>query len=127
MYRFVLIVAVVLLVYTAIECVQSDRYAVRNLSKGAWLVVIVLLPVIGPIAWLIAGRPQRPGPHPWSPPQRTSTPGPGRAPLGPDDDPEFLAGIQHSDAQHEQMLKDWEEQLREREDKLRDADQGDED
>lgn len=113
MYRFVLIVAVVLLVYTLIECVQSDRYSVRNLSKPAWLAVIVILPVLGPIAWLLAGRPRRPGPRPWTPPQRAGSPGPARPPRGPDDDPDFLAGLRTSDAQHDKMLEEWEQQLRE--------------
>jgi hypothetical protein len=120
-YRFVLIVALVLLVYTLIECLQSDKYSVRNLSKPAWLAIIVILPVLGPIAWLLGGRPQRPGPRPWAPPQRTTAPGPSRPPRGPDDDPDFLAGL-GSDAEHEEMLKEWEQQLREREKKLRETD-----
>jgi hypothetical protein len=36
-------------------------------------------------------------------------------PLGPDDDPEFLDQLRRQDAEHERMLKQWEEDLRRRE------------
>ena len=31
----------------------------RNLPKVAWLLLILLFPVVGPVAWLLAGRPTR--------------------------------------------------------------------
>jgi len=34
----------------------ADR--VRNLPKLAWVLLIVLFPLVGSIAWLVAGRPQ---------------------------------------------------------------------
>nr|WP_230323408.1 hypothetical protein [Cellulomonas hominis] len=39
---------------------------------------------------------------------------------GPDDDPAFLAGLRDSDDRHERMLRDWEADLRAREQGLRD-------
>lgn len=79
------IVAVGLLVYCLLDCAQTPQGSVRNLPKAAWLLVIVLVPVVGGIAWLLAGRADgssRPGGEP-----------PRRGPQGPDDDPDFLRGL----------------------------------
>ena len=114
------LIEIALLVYCLIDCIQTD--VPRNLSKTTWVFVIILLPVVGGIAWLVAGRPERrparnvpwPSTHTagfpeYERPRRTS----------PDDDPEFLAGMRTSDDKHEQMLKDWEAQLRDRENRLK--------
>jgi len=110
-----------LLVYCLIDCVQADADRVRNLAKGWWIVLIVLLPLVGGIAWLVAGRPEQPRRRdvPWPATRTAGFPEyerPRR--LAPDDDPEFLAGVRASDDKHEQMLRDWEAQLRERERRL---------
>jgi hypothetical protein len=52
------LIAVGLFVYCLVECLQAADYEVRTLPKPAWLFVIVL-PVIGPLLWLLAGRPHR--------------------------------------------------------------------
>ncbi|MBN9374740.1 MAG: PLDc_N domain-containing protein [Cellulomonas sp.] len=111
-----------LLVYCLIDCLQSDEGRIRNLSKTGWIILIVLLPLAGGVAWLVAGRPVTTGPRrvPWPSTQTAGFPEYERPrPLGPDDDPTFLASRQRSDERHEQMLRDWEQQLRERERRLR--------
>ena len=114
------LIEMALLVYCLIDCIQTD--VPRNLSKTTWVFVIILLPVVGGIAWLVAGRPEhRPARNvPWPSTQTAGFPEyerPRRS--SPDDDPEFLAGMRTSDDKHEQMLKDWEAQLRDREHKLK--------
>ena len=76
-----LILAVV--VWALVECLQTASAQVRGLPKAAWVAVIVLLPVVGAVAWFLAGRPtQR---------RRGGGSGPSVSrPLGPDDDPDFL-------------------------------------
>jgi hypothetical protein len=111
---------IALLVFCLIECIQTD--VPRNLSKTTWVFVIILLPVVGGIAWLVAGRPERRYARnvPWPSTHTAGFPEyerPRRS--SPDDDPEFLAGLRRSDDKHEQMLKDWEAQLRDREHKLK--------
>ena len=113
------LIEIALLVYCLIDCIQTD--VPRNLSKTTWVFVIILLPVVGGIAWLVAGRPEhRPARNvAWPSTQTAGFPEyerPRRT--SPDDDPEFLAGMRTSDDKHEQMLKDWEAQLRDREHKL---------
>jgi hypothetical protein len=108
-----------LLVYCLIDCIQTD--VPRNLSKTTWVFVIILLPIVGGVAWLVAGRPEHQPRRnvPWPTTQTAGFPEyerPRRT--SPDDDPEFLAGMRASDDTHEKMLRDWETQLRDRERKL---------
>ena len=67
--------AVGVIIYSLIECAQTEKYKVRSIPKGAWILVILLLPVIGAVLWLFFGRPKKE--EPGNQPQR------GR---GPDDD-----------------------------------------
>ena len=62
-------------IYTAVHVVQSDSEQVRGLPKSLWLVIVILVPIVGMIAWWIFGRPV----ESYSPP-----------PVAPDDDPDFL-------------------------------------
>ncbi|MDN5790898.1 MAG: PLDc N-terminal domain-containing protein [Micrococcales bacterium] len=87
MARVLLVAAVVFAtIYAFVDCVQTDSRLVRVLAKPVWLIV-VLVPVLGPLVWFVAGRtdarggrpPRRPGPTPRPP-----------GPRGPDDDPDFL-------------------------------------
>ena len=54
------LVELVLLVYCVLNVVTTPDHEVRNLPKLAWLVLVVLLPLAGGIAWLVAGRPVGP-------------------------------------------------------------------
>jgi hypothetical protein len=103
------LLAVGLFVYCLVECLQSAPNEVRTLPKPVWLFVIVM-PVIGPLLWLLAGRPHRarhsrPPRSPRSGPEPmydSAPPAPGAGPtypLGPDDDPEFLEKLRR-DQEH---------------------------
>lgn len=89
-----------LTVYALIDCARADPGEVRTLPKPLWLLVVLLLPVLGPIAWLVVGRSRRgPGPKP-----RTR-------PVAPDDDPEFLRELERRrrrQAQDERLQR-WED------------------
>jgi hypothetical protein len=45
-------------IFCVIDVITTDESRVRNLPKGLWLIIVLLLPDIGSIVWLIAG-------HPW--------------------------------------------------------------
>jgi hypothetical protein len=77
------LLSIALTVYAVVDCVQTQDDRVRNMPKLLWLLLILLFPIVGPISWLIAGRPARGGTGSGS----TSRPQP---PRGPDDDPDFL-------------------------------------
>ena len=70
--------------YGLIDCAQREDSEVRSLPRWGWLIIIVLVPTIGAIAYLIAGRPKRPGGGGNKKPTRT---------IAPDDDPDFLRGL----------------------------------
>jgi hypothetical protein len=76
---FVLVVVGVT-VYALVDCSRSDAHEVRLLPRSAWFVVVVLLPLVGGLAWLVAGRPAG----------EAQPAAPATRPLAPDDDPEFL-------------------------------------
>lgn len=49
----------VLMIYCLIDLISTDEHAVRNLPKLVWLLLVLFFPLVGSIAWLAAGRPQR--------------------------------------------------------------------
>jgi hypothetical protein len=114
-----------LVVFCLIDCVQSDEHRIRNLPKWAWLVLIILIPLVGPVVWLLAGRPTRAsarGDVSWPTTRTAGFPEyekPRQRPKAPDDDPEFLRSLKKANTEHEDMLRKWEEDLKRREDEMR--------
>jgi hypothetical protein len=76
------ILLIVLAIYCWIELAQSDPDEVRQLPRGLWALLIAV-PLIGPIGWLLYGRPN-------GEEVVAATPKPRPRPLAPDDDPDFL-------------------------------------
>jgi hypothetical protein len=96
-YEVALVVELCLLVYCVLNVLTTPPEHCRNLPKLLWLVLVIVFPVVGGIAWLVAGRPQGPArslPYKGNtgiPPEYDR---PGRAAaLSPDDDAAFLAGL----------------------------------
>ena len=89
-----------LLIYAVIDCSRTPDAAVpAALPRSGWFVVMILLPILGPLFWLLASRTEgdgrnagpRPGPGGGA---GRSGGGRGRSrPMGPDDDPDFLHGL----------------------------------
>lgn len=77
------LLTVALTVYAVVDCIQTDDSRVRNLPKLMWILLVLLFPLVGPIAWFLAGRPPKANPGQGRRPQA-------RPPRGPDDDPDFL-------------------------------------
>lgn len=119
------IIELALVVFCLVDCAQSDAKRIRNLPKWGWIILMLLVPIVGCIAWLFVGRPTRASAEP-APPQQSKTQGfpqyrpPSRPmPLGPDDDPEFLRSLKRRNTENEDLLKRWEEDFQRREDELR--------
>jgi phospholipase D-like protein len=116
---------IALSVYALIDCLSVDASDIRGLPRIAWVFVILLFPLIGPTAWLLAGRPAR-----TAVPDQTARRGsaaPARRPLAPDDDPEFLRRLGHERRDDEDLLRRWEADLRRREEEMRKRDRRGED
>jgi hypothetical protein len=80
-------------VFCLVDVITSNEFDVRNLPKMGWMVVVLLLPLIGSILWLVAGRPQTAGvaPRREAPTRFPEYDRPGRqVAQRPDDDDEFL-------------------------------------
>lgn len=78
----VIVIAALLTIYCVVEVAQADPDEVRALPRWMWATIIIVLPVIGAIAWLLWGRPRR------SQIDRSKY-----RPIAPDDDPDFLRGL----------------------------------
>ena len=73
------VLPIALTIYAIADIARTDESQIKLLPKWGWFLVSVLIGIIGPIAWIIAGKNRRP-----KPPKR------GKGPIGPDDDPDFL-------------------------------------
>lgn len=102
------ILGVVLIIYGLIDCLRSEPSDVRSIPKPAWVLVIVLLPLIGVLLWFFFGRPHyaASGSAPSTPVGRSvaglrgpSNPGRPHQVVAPDDDPEFLRNLELNRAQ----------------------------
>jgi len=100
MFRAMLIIGagalvVGLTIYALLDAVRTPAREERTLPKWLWVLVTLLFPVVGPIMWLILGRPKEQlaaqpvagGPRPGFG-QRRNTPAPSVS--SPDDDEEYL-------------------------------------
>jgi len=112
------LLALALWIWAFIDCLTTPEDEVRHLPKVIWVIIVLFFPLLGSIAWLVAGK-QRGGVHPAR--AAAAEQHRGRS-LAPDDDPEFLASLKKDNGRHEDMLKQWEADLRRREDELRDKD-----
>lgn len=104
MLRYLPVLVILLAsLWALVECVQTPSAAVRLLPKPVWVLVIIVLPLVGTVAWFVLGRPggyaadttqqQR-----WEDDARrrgykTDGRGAQKRPKGPDDDPDFLRSL----------------------------------
>jgi hypothetical protein len=77
------VLSIAIQLYGLIDCAQREDSDVRRLPRWGWLIIIVLIPTLGAVAYLVAGRPKRPG-NGGKKPKRA---------IAPDDDPDFLRGL----------------------------------
>jgi hypothetical protein len=60
MLRVILVLGTIgLLIYCLIDLWQTRAAEAETLPRPAWVAIVVLLPLIGPIGWLVFGRPAR--------------------------------------------------------------------
>ncbi|MER5885693.1 PLD nuclease N-terminal domain-containing protein [Streptomyces sp. NPDC001941] len=120
----VYILPLALTIFAFIDCLNTPEKETKHLPKVAWVFIILLFWIVGPIVWLVAGKVRATGPRG------------GRGARGgwvaPDDNPEFLKSLGDArstgpeDGKDAADLKDWEADLRRREEELKRRERGDE-
>ncbi|MGK4592558.1 PLDc N-terminal domain-containing protein [Amycolatopsis sp. w19] len=45
-------------IFCIVDVITTDEGSCRNMPKGMWLLLVLIVPLIGSIVWLVAGRPQ---------------------------------------------------------------------
>ncbi|MFI7211845.1 PLD nuclease N-terminal domain-containing protein [Micromonospora maritima] len=119
LYVLLFLAQIVLAVCALISCLSAEDGKVKALPRMVWVLVILFFPLIGSIAWFVAGRERPAGPVGAG--GATAPGAPARRPLAPDDDPDFLASLdERSRDEDQERLRRWEEDLRRREQELRD-------
>ncbi len=111
------VVPLVLTIFCVVDAITSREDDVRHLPKLWWLILILLFPVVGSVAWLVAGRPTRSArpPSAWErpAPEFPEYDRPGRtASADPEADAEFLKRVRE---RAEEQRRRHEQQRRERE------------
>jgi hypothetical protein len=118
------LILLALWIFCIIDVITTSEAQVRNLPKLAWLFIVLILPDIGSIAWLIAGRNWNRGVASY----RSATAAraypeydrPGRAvPTNPDDDEAFLKQVrERAEAQRQAYDERRKRELQDEQDRL---------
>ncbi|GAB3971415.1 PLD nuclease N-terminal domain-containing protein [Plantactinospora veratri] len=123
LYALLAIGQLILTVVALISCLSAEEDEIRALPRFAWVLIILFFPLVGSIAWFVAGRPvrtERPGAGGRPAGGRPAGGRDRRPPLAPDDDPEFLRSLDDERSKRDRELFDnWERDLRRREEELR--------
>ncbi|MFD7898007.1 MULTISPECIES: PLD nuclease N-terminal domain-containing protein [unclassified Streptomyces] len=114
---FLLVLA--LWIYAFIDCLNTPEEEIKGLPKVVWVIIILLFGevLVGPIAWLVVGKVRR-GPADGSTPAEWHRNHRGKW-TAPDDNPAFLDSLKEENKKDEALLKDWEADLRRREEEIK--------
>ncbi|OXM57490.1 hypothetical protein CFP71_07835 [Amycolatopsis thailandensis] len=45
-------------IFCIVDVITTDEGSCRNMPKTMWLLLVLIVPLVGSIVWLVAGRPQ---------------------------------------------------------------------
>src|SRR6266540_3762058 len=118
LYLLLFLVEIALAVAALISCLSAEEDDINALPRVIWILIILFFPLVGSIAWFLAGRSSTVARrNTWRPgagfPERERP----RA-VAPDDDPEFLGGLREERRSDQELFNKWEEDLRRREGEL---------
>ncbi|MDR3359455.1 MAG: PLDc N-terminal domain-containing protein [Bifidobacteriaceae bacterium] len=127
MFRILLyyVIPLALMIYAIVDCAADDDVERTSVPKILWILIILFLPIAGPIAWLAVakiGKPRRYPPAPGAGPDWSGGYQRRPAPLAPDDNPEYLRRLAD-----EQARKDRERRRKERKDRDQRDESGEDD
>jgi Phospholipase_D-nuclease N-terminal len=102
-----------LLVFAVVDILVIDSGRVRGIPKFGWILLVILLPLIGPLLWFLVGRErldQRSHGRYADASEVPSRPGRRFGPIAPDDDPDFLGRLSR-EQQQEERIRELEKRL----------------
>lgn len=99
------LIMVGLWVFAMFDVISADSASVRNLPKPLWVLLVVLLPDVGAIAWLLLGRPAKTSRRVADEPIRRPR---SRSRVSAEEEGDFIARIEARD----RMLAQWAEEDR---------------
>ncbi|WP_405795842.1 PLD nuclease N-terminal domain-containing protein [Streptomyces sp. NBC_01506] len=79
-----ILVPLALSIYAFIDCITTDEKDIRHIPKPIWAILVLLFPLVGSIAWLVAGR---------KPTAGIGSAGRRGGWVAPDDNPDFLKSL----------------------------------
>ncbi|MFC8623153.1 PLD nuclease N-terminal domain-containing protein [Streptomyces anulatus] len=91
MRALLFIVPLALTIYAFIDCLNTTEEDTKHLPKIAWVFIILLFWIVGPVVWLAAGKTRHnragaTGPGSWQRNRRQQW-------VAPDDNPDFLKSL----------------------------------
>jgi len=95
--------------WALLDVIATEESLMRNLPKGLWIILVLVLFDIGALAWVLLGRPERGSWRPGS----TDYAAP-RKPVGLEDQPRYTATPAVSDrrsAELDAQLDQWEREM----------------
>lgn len=101
----IVVLIVAFTIFAVAHLALTPRHLVRGIPKPAWVVLVLLVPIVGGVLWFAVGR-VRAGESPRSARRR---------PVAPDDDPEFLRRLNREKAM-EDRIEQLEQELRDLDD-----------
>ena len=107
------VAAIAFTIYALVDVAMTQAPRIRAFPKAVWIALIVVLPVIGPVLWLLIGK---------SKPSRSK---PTNTREAPDDDPSFLGTIDGESS--DERIKRLEEELRALDEEDQPSDEKDDD
>lgn len=113
-----------LTIFAFIDCLNTPEDEAKHLPKVAWVFIILLFWIVGPIVWLAAGKTRR------APAGGASSRGRRSTWVAPDDNPDFLKSLKDEKPlkdgarSDEARLDEREADLRRREEELKRRESG---
>ena len=105
LYLFVLVAALGVLVYCALDVLRTPSAQVRTLPKPLWLALVVVFPLLTALPWLLFGRPLEGGRPAGA---RLVAPPPPTRTMHPDDDEDFLRSLRARTEEQRRRAKEQE-------------------
>lgn len=97
-------------IWAILDVIATEAEICRNLPKGVWLILVLILPDIGSLAWVLLGRPEkgswRPGSTDFAKPRR---------PIAYEDHPRYSSTPEITDRHSQELdrrLDAWETEQR---------------